>query len=328
MVDRALWISLEREINRFRTMILGLEPLRMGQGAWNLVNILQVPFVKMWSPSFVPKPKDWPDYIDIVGAFSEHINDAKKTASRNRISLKSFNEIEHHYKIYQSTISQGQAIDPNVRAAKSEDSLLPIITNSSSYQPTEELASFLTGNQPIIYVGFGSMVVKDIEKIISLFLEAAAMINVKVLIQIGWSIITPEKFMLLAAEAQLKAGIVRETEKINSNMAESIIFPSKNKTEGSGSITGTPSNSRNSSVDEPGRRRSESSSAKASSSSASLGGWLLGKIANNLNLSSTSSSKKDYYGSEVSVLFILFLLSLLYYLIFVNFLLLCPLDWL
>jgi hypothetical protein len=316
MVDRALWISLEREINRFRTTILGLEPLRIGQGAWNLINILQVPFVKMWSPSFVPKPKDWPDYIDIVGAFSEHITDINsrnKIPSRNRISLKSFNEIEHHYKIYQSSISQGQAIDPNVRATKSEDSLLPIITTSSSYQPTEELASFLTGNQPIIYVGFGSMVVKDIEKIISLFLEAAAMINVKVLIQIGWSIITPEKFMLLAAEAQLKAGIVRETEKINSNMAESVIFPSKNKKEGGSSATGTPANSRNPSVDEPGRRRSESSSTKPASSS-SLGGWLLGKITNNLNLSSTASSSnsENYYVREVSCFFHLNFLNCAY----------------
>ncbi len=42
MVDRALWISLERDINRFRTTVLGLEPLRMGQGAWNMLNILQV----------------------------------------------------------------------------------------------------------------------------------------------------------------------------------------------------------------------------------------------------------------------------------------------
>jgi hypothetical protein len=41
-VDRALWLSLERDINHFRINVLGLEPLRMGQGAWNLLNIHQV----------------------------------------------------------------------------------------------------------------------------------------------------------------------------------------------------------------------------------------------------------------------------------------------
>ena len=51
--------------------MLGLDPIRTGGGGWNLLNMQRVPFVKMWSPSLVPKPKDWPDYVDVVGAFEE-----------------------------------------------------------------------------------------------------------------------------------------------------------------------------------------------------------------------------------------------------------------
>ena len=29
----------------------------------------QVPFVKMWSPTLVPKPDDWGDNVDVVGGF-------------------------------------------------------------------------------------------------------------------------------------------------------------------------------------------------------------------------------------------------------------------
>jgi hypothetical protein len=286
LVDRALWMSLERDINAFRVEVLGLEPLRMGQGAWNLLNIHQVPFVKMWSPTLVPKPKDWPDHVDIVGAFSEHMKRPSQNSltKSQQLSMKSFHENENHYKMYQS-----RAFDPNVRKAKSEDTLLPVETNTE-YEPTSDLANFLSGDQPIIYVGFGSMVVKDIEKIISLFLEAAAVINAKILIQIGWSLITPEKFMTLAQDAQYKASVVRETEKINSNMAESLIFPSKNKSN---------PGSRTTSIDQQQGRQSETSKARSSS----IGGWLLDKIpfASSLNISNSSTSKKDVPKDRVSV---------------------------
>lgn len=351
MVDRALWISLERDINRFRTTVLGLEPLRMGQGAWNMLNILQVgpvcglnfllmdkickqvPFVKMWSPTLVPKPKDWPDHIDVVGAFSEnlpkrrqhpshgamkspdprnqqhHDNGASSSSplSLSKISSKSLHEHEHHYKIYNqknkssSNTSNSAAFDPNVRKAKSEDSLLPVITNNTEYQPSEDLAAFLSDVdiQPIIYVGFGSMVVQNIEKIISIFLEAAAMINVKILVQIGWSIITPEKFMQLAAEAQFKAGVVRETEKINSNMAESVIFPSSAPAAGSRSNSKSVEKGRDSFSS--ARDKPQPASSTSAAPSASLGGWILGKLPFSALATSSSSLPPPSQAKQVRI---------------------------
>lgn len=257
----------------------------------------------MWSPTLVPKPKDWPDHIDVVGAFSENLptivasrkpsaNSLTSPLNLSKVSSKSFHEQEHQYKIYQSgtTPNKTAAFDPSVRRAKSEDALLPVITNNEEYEPSEDLAAFLSGDQPIIYVGFGSMVVSNLEKIISLFLEAAALINAKILIQIGWSIITPEQFQELAAAAQYKAGMVRETEKLNSNLAESVIFPS--------------SNSRSTSVDQKGGMAATSSSTMpetvAAGSSPSSLSWILGKLPF-ANASSSSSSSSIPSHNQPSV---------------------------
>jgi hypothetical protein len=36
-----MWLSFERDINRFRVSV-GLEPLRTGQGGWNMLNYHRV----------------------------------------------------------------------------------------------------------------------------------------------------------------------------------------------------------------------------------------------------------------------------------------------
>lgn len=46
-----------------------------------MLNQFRVPFVKMWSPSFVPKPDDWGDHIDVVGAFFVDQSSGKDKAS-------------------------------------------------------------------------------------------------------------------------------------------------------------------------------------------------------------------------------------------------------
>ena len=61
--SRLGWLGLEATINQFRTETLGLEPLGVGAGGWDLLNSRRIPFSKLWSPSFVPKPKDWPSNI-------------------------------------------------------------------------------------------------------------------------------------------------------------------------------------------------------------------------------------------------------------------------
>jgi hypothetical protein len=53
--------SLGDVINRWRESIQ-LEPVNMADGP-SLMKQLKVPFTYCWSPSLVPKPNDWPDFI-------------------------------------------------------------------------------------------------------------------------------------------------------------------------------------------------------------------------------------------------------------------------
>jgi len=64
-----MWIGLGNMINKFRKNILHLSPIgTLGNGD-SLLNDLNVPISHMWSPSFVPKCKDWKAHVNVVGEF-------------------------------------------------------------------------------------------------------------------------------------------------------------------------------------------------------------------------------------------------------------------
>jgi len=65
-------------------------------------------------------------------------------------------------------------------------------------------------DRPPIFVGFGSMVIKSLESVVSLFLEAAALIQVRIIVQMGWTDLSSERFSYLAREAQRKADLIRQ----------------------------------------------------------------------------------------------------------------------
>lgn len=233
----------------------------------------------MWSPSLVPKPKDWGEHVDVVGAFFEPVrivNPQLTVPQRER-------ETHTHKRMLRS-------YDPLVRRIKSEDSLLPL--PSTHYEPAPELAAFLSGEEPIVFVGFGSMVVQDLPRILSLFLEAAALANVKILVQVGWSAISPETFLQLALEAQTTAALVRETENCNF-LGESLIFPSssataanKNNVNNKNTVVERDheiSDSKEDEEEDQERRERESESALSSSLGqwfASLGSKLSASVGN------------------------------------------------
>jgi hypothetical protein len=196
---------------------------------------VQVPFAKMWSPSLVPKPKDWDDHVDVVGTFLEPVRIVNPRVPPP--AADHFHFHRQHPQLQQQLQRQQQrqrdevdvdlqrSFDPGVRRVRSEDSVLPLATPTDEYEPAPELAAFLDTTSPIVFVGFGSMVVQDLQHIVSLFLEGAALANVKILIQVGWSVISPEAFMQLAMQAQTNAALVRETERLNFG-EDSVIFPS------------------------------------------------------------------------------------------------------
>jgi sterol 3beta-glucosyltransferase len=65
-----MWSSFSREINKWRLSKLRLPYIYgLAQSSTNLVTAAKLPFSAMWSASFVPKPEDWPEQCEVVGAF-------------------------------------------------------------------------------------------------------------------------------------------------------------------------------------------------------------------------------------------------------------------
>ena len=72
----------------------------------------------------------------------------------------------------------------------------------AAFAPPAELAAFLApGRGRPVFVGFGSMVISDLPATLSLLLQAAALAGVRLLVQCGWSAVSPEDFRALAAGA-------------------------------------------------------------------------------------------------------------------------------
>lgn len=57
---------------------------------------------------------------------------------------------------------------------------------ASSYSPSTTLATFLASGPPPIYIGFGSVVVEDPEKVTQVIFEATRLAGVRALISAGW----------------------------------------------------------------------------------------------------------------------------------------------
>jgi hypothetical protein len=66
LVEMMTWQGLGDLINRFRTSILYLEEVSTLWAPGQLYR-LKVPYTYMWSPSLIPKPKDWGPEIDVTG---------------------------------------------------------------------------------------------------------------------------------------------------------------------------------------------------------------------------------------------------------------------
>jgi len=69
-VDNVLWLGNAAMINTWRRQVLRLKETRVGTLSGLLLTRLKVPFSYMWSPSFVPKPRDWPPFVEVVGTFA------------------------------------------------------------------------------------------------------------------------------------------------------------------------------------------------------------------------------------------------------------------
>ncbi|CAF2058578.1 unnamed protein product [Rotaria magnacalcarata] len=93
-------------VNNFRNNILGLPALHTRQTTFIMVNE-HVPFTYCWSPSLVPKPIDWPPYINVSGVlFLNHDATADKKRPVDLIKLLGIDD-DHRNELLSSIIYIG-----------------------------------------------------------------------------------------------------------------------------------------------------------------------------------------------------------------------------
>ena len=132
------WLASGIEINKWRKNELGLQKIPMGPMFANFIADCNIPFSAMWSPSFVPKPKDWPQQCRVVGTFSQN---------KKNVDHKS-------------------------------------LVDESKF---EDLIRWLMSGEKPVFVGFGSMVIKDTERLQTMIMKAAKTLNTRIVVQSSWS---------------------------------------------------------------------------------------------------------------------------------------------
>ncbi|OJJ01775.1 hypothetical protein ASPVEDRAFT_71789 [Aspergillus versicolor CBS 583.65] len=128
VVDWLTWQGLGDVVNQWRKD-LDLEEVATFEGP-HLAEILQVPFTYCWSPALVPKPRDWPSYIDVCGFF---------------------------------------------------------FRDTPKYDPPADLTAFLASGPPPVYIGFGSIVLEDPERINAIITNAVDAVGARAIVSKGWS---------------------------------------------------------------------------------------------------------------------------------------------
>ncbi|KAF9519924.1 glycosyltransferase family 1 protein [Hydnum rufescens UP504] len=133
--DQVFWRGTAGQINRWRRNVLGLESTNLDKMEQH-----KVPFLYNFSPTVVPPPLDWYEWIHITGYW--FLNDA-------------------------------------------DDS------NKKKWTPPEGLLEFIDGahaqGKPVVYIGFGSVVVSDPDAMTRCVVEAIIQSGVHAILSKGWS---------------------------------------------------------------------------------------------------------------------------------------------
>eukprot|EP00529_Nitzschia_sp_RCC80_P017449 CAMPEP_0113453550 /NCGR_PEP_ID=MMETSP0014_2-20120614/7412_1 /TAXON_ID=2857 /ORGANISM="Nitzschia sp." /LENGTH=834 /DNA_ID=CAMNT_0000344941 /DNA_START=35 /DNA_END=2539 /DNA_ORIENTATION=- /assembly_acc=CAM_ASM_000159 len=141
MFESVIWAGMGGDISDWRRNTLDIPVLYFGNGASMLIPDSKVPFSAMWSPSFCPKPDDWPEQCRVVGTFT------RQKVNHGRTSL----------------------IEIDV-------------------SPFTDLIKWLKeSDEKPVFVGFGSMVIKEPEKLASVIMKAAEIAGCRVIVQSSWS---------------------------------------------------------------------------------------------------------------------------------------------
>ncbi|GKT49505.1 sterol 3-beta-glucosyltransferase UGT80B1 [Colletotrichum spaethianum] len=149
VVDYLTWQGLGDVVNKWRRT-LHLEDVAMFDGP-KLAESLKIPFTYCWSPALVPKPTDWAGHI----GQSNYTKDQSTNFLIN--SLIIWNVCGFFFR------------------------------EAPSYTPPESLAKFLSNGPTPVYIGFGSIVLEDPDRMIKTIVGAVRETKIRAIISKGWS---------------------------------------------------------------------------------------------------------------------------------------------
>ncbi|KAL3802514.1 hypothetical protein HJC23_012533, partial [Cyclotella cryptica] len=139
MFEGVLSTGLGHFINSWRAKQLHLPKVPENMMFANPIVDCNIPFSAMWSPSFVPKPEDWPGQCRVVGTFTE-----SKVGGENAAPTVDTKTFAH-------------------------------------------LIEWMGKGDPPVFIGFGSMVIKDTEALSRIIKAAAKESNTRIVVQSSWS---------------------------------------------------------------------------------------------------------------------------------------------
>ncbi|RCH84061.1 Sterol 3-beta-glucosyltransferase, partial [Rhizopus stolonifer] len=129
LFDHAIWRAIAGRTNSFRQNVLGIPPT-----SYEKLQVWKIPYLYSFSPSIVPSPLDWLDWIHCTGYW---FLDNPQTGWTPDPPLKSFIEAQD--------------------------------------------------SRPIVYIGFGSIIVSDPVEMTRIIVESVLLSNVRAIVSRGWS---------------------------------------------------------------------------------------------------------------------------------------------
>mmetsp|Transcript_12951 Transcript_12951/g.26196 ORF Transcript_12951/g.26196 Transcript_12951/m.26196 type:complete len:880 (+) Transcript_12951:165-2804(+) len=139
--EGVLHANFGRFINHWRARTLKLPTIPWNHNFSNRIAHCDIPFSAMWSPSFCPKPQDWPEQCQVVGTFTQFT---------------------------------GKAI---TKVELSEEDTIKFA----------DLIKWIESGTPPVFIGFGSMVIKDTTSLQQMIMDAAKELGTRIVVQSSWS---------------------------------------------------------------------------------------------------------------------------------------------
>jgi len=127
-IEQIFWQVFRKPANRWRQHTLNLPSISLA-GPFGKPDWKRQPFLYGYSPSVIPKPPDWPDWLHVTGYW--------------------------------------------------------FLKHSPDWQPPKKLIDFLNSGPPPVYVGFGSVPVRNPEALRELVIKALANTGRRGILQIG-----------------------------------------------------------------------------------------------------------------------------------------------